>query len=115
MFINYHVSGGGGFAPPTFALLAIVVAIGINKPFLWLRTHISNRLIEVLAKLRKFAFIPFIVFASFAIVVAIFGYPLLWFFSADVTLNILSTLGHITFFGLGPIVIFTSLAYDIQN
>ena len=106
---------GGGFAPPVCALLAIVAAAGMNRSFPWLRTHIPEKLIAFLSTLWKSALIAFIVLVMFAVIVAIFGYPLLWLFSADTTLRILSTLGNITFFGLGPIILITSLAYDIQK
>jgi hypothetical protein len=106
---------GGGFAPPVFAIVAILAAILINKPFRWLRTHIPEKLIDLLAKLWKIALVPFISLSLIEMITAIFGYPLLWFFDEDNVVDILMTFGNITFFGLGPIVLITSLASDIKN
>lgn len=106
---------GGGFAPPVCALLAIVAAAGSNKPFPWLQTHVPEKLRSLLAELWKFSLIPFIVLTSFALIIAIFGYPLLWLFPANITLSILSTIGNIAFYGLGPLVLITSLAHAIQK
>ncbi len=106
---------GGGFASPVFAALAIVAATRIDKPLAWWRRHLPVRLIDFLAGLWKWSLIAIVLLALFALEIATFGYPLLWFFSADNTLTILSTLGNITFFGLGPIVILAAFAYDIQK
>jgi hypothetical protein len=106
---------GGGFAPPVCALLAVAAATGINRQFGWFRAHLPERLVDFLARLWKLVLIPFIVLASFAIIVAVFGYPLLWFFNPDSTLTILSALGNVTFFGLGPLVLLTSFAEEIQR
>jgi hypothetical protein len=106
---------GGGFAPPVFAIVAILAVILMNKPFRGLRTHIPAKLIDLLAKLWKIALVPFIALALIEIITAIFGYPLLWFFHKDHVGDVLMTFGNITFFGLGPIVLITSLAYDLKK
>lgn len=106
---------GGGYASPVFAIPAIVAAAGINKPLVWWRRHLPVGLIDFLARLWKWSLIAIVLLSLFALETATFGYPLLWFFSADTTLNILSTLGNITFFGLGPVVILTAFAHDIQK
>ena len=106
---------GGGFCPPILAILAILVAIGINKPFTSWSKRLPVGLINSLAPLWKWFLFVFILLALFAVELAIFGYPLLWFFNADSTLRILSSLGSITFFGMGPLVIITTYAYDIQK
>jgi hypothetical protein len=106
---------GGGFAPPVCAILAIVAATGINRPLVWWRRHLPVGLRDFLARLWKWSLIAFVVLALFAVEIAIFGYPLLWFFSADSALDVLSTLGNITFFGLGPVVIVAAFAYDVQK
>jgi len=106
---------GGGFAPPVFAIVAILAAILMNKPFRWLRTHIPEKLIDLLARLWKIALVPFIALSLIEMINAIFGYPLLWFFDEDKIVDIQMTFGNIIFFGLGPIVLITSLAYDIKK
>ncbi|MEJ2265850.1 MAG: hypothetical protein P8X95_20585 [Anaerolineales bacterium] len=105
---------GGGFAPPVCAILAIVAATAIDKPLVWWRRHLPVRLRDFLARLWEWSLIAFVLLVLFAMELAIFGYPLLWFFSADNTVNLLSNLGNITFFGLGPVVIVAAFAYDIQ-
>jgi hypothetical protein len=105
---------GGGFAPPVFAIVAILAAILMNKQFRWLRTHIPEKLIFSLAKLWAIALIPFIILSVAEIITAIFGYPLLWFFPEDSIVDVLMTFGNVTFFGLGPIVLITALAHDMK-
>jgi len=46
--------------------------------------------------------------------IAIFGYPLLWFFDANVTFIIQWTLALIMV-GLWPVSIITAFAYDTQK
>jgi len=106
---------GGGFAPPVFAIVAILAASLINKPYRWFRTHIPEKLIDIPAKFWKIALFLFISLSLIEIITAIFGYPLLWFFSEGSVTDILMTFGNITFFGLGPIVLITSLTYDAKN
>ena len=104
---------GGGFAPPVFTLVAILAAVLMNGKFRWLRTHFPEKLILFLARLWIITLIPFILLSVAEIITAIFGYPLLWFFHEDRILDIQTTVGYITYFGLGPIVLITSLAHDI--
>jgi hypothetical protein len=106
---------GGGFAPPVFAIVAVLAATLMNMQFRWLRTHIPEKLIYFLAKLWAITLIPFIVLSVAEIITAIFGYPLLWFFHEDSITDVLMTFGNVTFFGLGPIVLITSLAHDIKK
>jgi hypothetical protein len=106
---------GGGFAPPVFAIVAILAALLMNRPFRWLRTHIPEKLIDLLSKLWIIVLLPFIALSLIEMITAIFGYPLLWFFNEDDLVEILMTFGNITFFGLGPIVLITSLAYEIRK
>lgn len=106
---------GGGFAPPVFAIPAIVAAAGMNRSWVWWRKHLPVWLVDFLARLWKWLLIALVLLALFAVELAIFGYPLLWFFSADNTLSFLSTLGNITFFGLGPLAILAAFAHDIQT
>ena len=105
---------GGGFAPPVFAIVAILAALMMNRPFQWLRTHILEKLVDLLARFWKIVFFPFIALSIIEIITAIFGYPLLWFFRAGDLVEILTAFGYVTFFGLGPIVLITALAYDIK-
>jgi MFS family permease len=106
---------GGGFAPLVLAVLPVAAATGINRPLTWWRRHLPPKLRGFLAGLWAWSLIVFALLCLFAMGVAIFGYPLLWFFSADHTVNLLSSLGNVTFFILGPVAVLTALAYDIQK
>ena len=105
---------GGGFAPPVFAIVAILAAILMNKPFRWFRVHIPEYVIALLAKPWAIALFIFITLSLIEIITAIFGFPLLWFFAEEDLVDVLMTFGNITFFGLGSIVLITSLAHDIK-
>lgn len=106
---------GGGFAPPVYALLAIVAATKIDKPLTWWRKHLPLSIRGFLARLWLWFLIACASLSLFLVELAIFGYPLLWFLSANDSLSFISTLGNITFFGLGPVVILSAFAYDIQR
>ncbi len=106
---------GGGFAPPVYAVIAVIAAILLNKSLRWLREKIPDNLIDFLSKLWVIALIPFMFLSVAEMITAIFGYPLLWFFHEDNVVDILMTFGNITFFGLGPIVLITSLSHDIKR
>jgi hypothetical protein len=106
---------GGGFAPPIYTIPAIVAAAAIDRPLTWWRKHLPLKVRGFLARLWPWSLIAFLLLSLFLIELAIFGYPLMWFFSADNTLNLISALGYITYFGLGPVVILAAFAYDIQN
>ncbi len=106
---------GGGFAPLVLAILPVAAATGIDRPLTWWRRHFPPKLRGFLAGLWAWPLIVFALLCLFAIELAIFGYPLLWFFSADRTVNLLSSLGNVTFFILGPVAVLTALAYDIQK
>jgi hypothetical protein len=106
---------GGGFAPPTFMILAIFAATRINKPLVWWQKLIPLRLQYFLARLWPGALLVLVVLVLFAIVAGIFGYPLMWIFDADNTLKFLRTYGFITTFGIGPVAILSALAYEAQK
>lgn len=106
---------GGGFAPPVFAIVAIMAALFMRLKFKFLRTHCPQKLLEVLSKPWKIFLALFIALSSIEIVTAIFGYPLLWFFHEDNIISIQTIFGYTVFFGLGPIVMITSVAHDIKK
>ena len=79
---------GGGFAPIFTSILASVTATRINKPLKWWRTHLPISLQGFLAKLWPWSIISFVVVFVIDVEIAIFSYPLLWFYSAEVTFSI---------------------------
>jgi len=105
---------GGGFAPLPVALLASFVATSINKPLNWWRTHFPENIQNMLVKLWPWNVITAVFLFLFAVFVAIFGYPLLWFLSADLIVSFNLTIGLIN---LGIMVLSTlsAISYDIQS
>jgi MFS family permease len=105
---------GGGFAPIFMSILAFATATRINKPLKWWRVHLPINLRGLLAKLWPWSVIAFVLVSFIGVEIAIFGYPLLWFFDANVTYTIQYTLAFIMV-GLMPVSIITAFAYDIQK
>ena len=106
---------GGGFGPPVCAILAIVAAAGIDRPLTWWRKHLPRKLRGFLASLWPWPLIAFLLLCLFALANGIFGYPLMWFVSADDASSSTLVLGQITFLGLGPVVILSAITYDVQK
>ncbi len=106
---------GGGFAPPVLAVIPVIAATQIDKPLSWWRSRRPSQTLDFLAGSWKWAFTTFIALGLLAVVVAIFGYPLLWFVDADGTLATLSTMGNVTFFGLGPVSLISAFAHDSRK
>ena len=105
---------GGGFALIFMSIIAIITATRINKPLKWWRAHLPAFIRGFLAKLWPWSIISFVVVFVIGVEIAIFGYPLLWFYSAEVTYAIQSTLAFIMV-GLMPVSILTAFAYDIHQ
>jgi hypothetical protein len=105
---------GGGFAPIFMSILASITATRINKPLKWWRKHIPVNLRGFLAKLWPWSIIVFVLLFLVSVEIAIFGYPLVWFYGADKTNNILYSVSYIMV-GFMPVSILTALAYDIQR
>ena len=105
---------GGGFGPAFMAIIAALVATQINKPLSWWRTHLPNNLRNFLVKLWPWALIAYLLFFASSVGIAIFGIPLVWFFSADITYSILLNLGPISDVLLMGAIL-TAFAYDIQK
>ncbi|MHA2298880.1 MAG: hypothetical protein ACXAEU_16775 [Candidatus Hodarchaeales archaeon] len=105
---------GGGFAPIFFAIFATITATRINKPLTWWDTHLSIRVRSFLVKLWPWSVPVLVVIFWTGVEIAIFGYPLLWFFGADLTYGIQWVLGFIML-GLMLVSILSALAYEIQK
>ena len=105
---------GGGFAPIFMATFASVAATRINKPLKWWRAHLPAFIRGFLAKLWPSSIVSFVVVFVIGVEIAIFGYPLLWFYSADVTFSIQYSLAYIMV-GFMPVSIITAFAFDIQK
>lgn len=105
---------GGGFAPIFMSILASVTATRINKPLEWWRAHLPVNLRGFLAKLWPWSIITFLLLFLISVEIAIFGYPLMWFFDAKVTYDIQYTFAFVVV-GFMPVSILTAFAYDIQQ
>lgn len=105
---------GGGFGPIFMSILAIVTATRINKPLKWWRAHLPVNLRGFLVKLWPWSIIAFLLLFLISVEIAIFGYPLMWFFGANVTYDIQYTFAFIMV-GFMPVSILTAFAYDIQR
>jgi MFS family permease len=105
---------GGGFAPIFMSILASITATQVSKPLKWWRAHLPAFIRGFLAKLWSWSIISFVVVFVVGVEIAIFGYPLLWFYSADMTFSIQSALAYIMVV-LMLLSILTAFAYDIQR
>jgi len=105
---------GGGFAPIFMSILASVTATRINKPLKWWRAHLPVNVRGFLAKLWPWSIIGFVLLFLISVEIAIFGYPLVWFFGANVTYALQNIFAFISV-GLMPVSILTAFAYDIQR
>jgi hypothetical protein len=105
---------GGGFAPVFMAIFAFIAASRIDRPLNWWRVHLPVLLRGFLARLWPGSIIIFVVVFVLGVEIAIFGYPLLWILSAEVTYSIQWTLAFVMVV-FWPLSILTAIAYDIQN
>ena len=103
---------GGGFAPPTYMILAIIAAVRLNKPLKWRYGQFSHKLKNFLARLWPGSLIIMVILTLFAIEAGIFGFPLTLFLTSRDTLTFMRIFGYSTFFGIGPVVILSAFAYD---
>lgn len=105
---------GGGFAPVSSALVAIIVAAKINKPLTWWRTHIPAGIRGFIARSWKWSLVFVVAVYLYCIGVAIFGWPLLLFFDA-LTVNIVQLISGISLLGVMFYLIPAGFAFDIQK
>lgn len=110
--ILFLVGGGGG--PIVIALIACIPATHINKPLTWWRKRLPLKVRSFLARLWPWSLIVALLPFYFAVEIAIFGMPFVWFLSTDVTLVILPIVGNISTMLL-LVTILTAFAYDIQK
>jgi hypothetical protein len=105
---------GGGFAPIIMSILAFATATRINKPLKWWRTYLPINLRGFLAKLWPWSIIAYVLVFVLGVEIAIFGYPLLWFFDANATYTLQWSLALVMVL-LWPVSIITAFAHDIQK
>jgi hypothetical protein len=105
---------GGGFGPIFLALLASATATRIDKPLTWWRAHLPVSVRGFLAKLWPWCLVASVLLFVITVEMAIFGYPLLWFFGSDTTYAIQSALAYIML-GLMVLSVPVAFAHDIQR
>jgi hypothetical protein len=105
---------GGGFAPILMALFSFVAALKIKSSLNWWRGHLPITLSYFLSKFWPWALFVYVLVFVFGVEIAVFGYPLLWIFNANVTYTIQWSLAIIMVI-LWPISIITAFAHDITK
>lgn len=105
---------GGGFAPIFFTIFAAATATRIGKPLSWWRKALPVSVRGVLARIWPWSILAFVLVFLMGVEIAIFGYPLLWFFDADTTYAIQWNSAFIML-GLMVLSIVTGFAFDIQR
>jgi len=104
---------GGGFAPILMSIFGFAAATRINKPLEWWCKHLPVTLRGFLSRLWPWSIIIYVLVFAMGVEIAIFGYPLLWLFDANVTYTIQLTYALIMVVLL-PVSIITALAHDIH-
>jgi hypothetical protein len=104
---------GGGFAPIFMTLIASLTASRINSPLKFWRALLPGALQRFFGRIWLGVLVAFVVIFVFSVVVAIFGWPLTQFLSADATSSYLGMLSYfmLAFMLFSPI---TAFSYDIQ-
>jgi len=105
---------GGGFAPIFMAALASLTASRINKPLKFWRAVLPDFLQRFLGKIWLVILVIFVAVFLISVEIAIFGWPLTSFYSADTSLSILNSLANIMLL-LMIVAILAGFAHDIQQ
>lgn len=105
---------GGGFAPILLSVLAFAAATRIGKPLGWWRSHLPPGMRRFLARLWPWVLVAAVLSFVMAVEIAIFGYPLLWFFGADTTYAVQWDLGY-AMLAFTLLSLPVAFAYDIQR
>jgi hypothetical protein len=105
---------GGGFAPILMALFGFLAATKIKSSLNWWRNHLPITLANFLTELWPLSIIVYVVVFVLGVEIAIFGYPLLWIFDANITYTIQWSLAFIMVL-LWPISIISAFAQDTKK
>ncbi len=95
------------------AVFAFLAASRIDRPLNWWRAHLPDFLRDLLARLWPWSIIIYVLSFVIGIEIAIFGYPLLWFFSSEVTYGIQWGLAY-TMVAFWPLSLLSAIAHDIH-
>ncbi len=105
---------GGGVAPIFMSFFGFAAATRINKPLIWWRKHLPVYLRVFFSGLWPWSIIIYVLVFAMGVEIAIFGYPLLWVFDANVTYTIQWTLALVMIV-LWPLSLISAFANDIQK
>jgi len=105
---------GGGFAPIFLTILAFIAATRINKPLNWWQSKSPAMFRRIMAILWPWSLIASVLMFVFAVEIAIFGYPILFFFDPETTYTVQF------FLGMGMLLLSilslpAAFAYDAQR
>ena len=103
---------GGGYAPIFLTIFATITATRINKPLTWWKSHLSGSVRDFFVKLWPGSVVGLVITFWAGVEIAIFGYPLLWFFDANLTYGFQWFFG-LTSFGLMFVAILSAIAYEL--
>jgi hypothetical protein len=105
---------GGGYGPIFLSIFASITATRINKPLIWWDRHLSEGKTDLFVGFWPWSVFALVIVFWTGVEIAIFGYPLLWFFNADFTYGIQWVCGLLSL-GLMFVAIISALAYEIQR
>jgi hypothetical protein len=105
---------GGGFAPFTMALFITIAAGRINAPLTWSGKHFPAGLRDFFARRWPLALVVLIIWSLVLLEIGIFGYPLLFFFSAKTVITLLWILAYSFLAGL-VFSILSAITFDIRT
>jgi hypothetical protein len=105
---------GGGFAPIFMALIASLTATRINKPLRFWHRVILEKIQIPLGRIWRSVLVMFVILFIFSVIVAIFGWPMTYFFDDETAFRHLNTLS-LVMVGMMLLAVISSFAYDLQQ
>lgn len=105
---------GGGFAPPIYTAIAIFLTFKADRPSVWWDKNLSLKTKKFFSVLQPWILFCFVALSLFVLELAVFGYPFLSTMSLEELYLITSITGWITFFGLGPLLIISTMIRDVN-
>lgn len=95
------------------AIVASLTATRIDKPLKFWRMVLPGPIGRLLGRTWRVILILFVVWFAVSVEIAIFGWPLTSFMSADAAMELLNQLAYIML-GLMLVSVLSGFAYDIQ-
>jgi len=105
---------GGGLAPPTFMLLAIITTIFIKRPLQFCVSTFIGKRLKSLTILWPWTLYLLFAFVIIAVIAGVSGYPFQFIFVPENTIKILRIYGQVVTFIFGPLTILSAIAFDAK-